>query len=221
MFTGIIEGMGVIRQVRPGLGLRLRVQADFPLDGTRVGDSIAVSGACLTVVEVQGPFFSADVSPETVQRTTLGQARPGDRVNLERALAFSGRLDGHLVTGHVDGIGSIQDVRPEQNALILSIQAPEALLSTMVEKGSVAVDGVSLTINACDKKGFIVSIIPHTARVTTIGAKQAKDPVNLETDIIGKYVERFVQRALAAHEGKGAEKRRALDMEFLAKSGFL
>ena len=150
MFTGIIEGMGSITAIRSvGQARRLAITADYGLEGTRVGDSIAVSGACLTAVMISGKRFEADVSPETIDRTTFGAARAGERVNLERALRFSDRLDGHLVSGHIDGIGIIKAIGTKANATILTIGVDASLSRYMIEKGSVAVDGISLTINRC------------------------------------------------------------------------
>lgn len=220
MFTGIIEGLGTVAQVRPvDGGSRLTVSADFSLEGTGIGDSIAVNGACLTVVSLQGPRFSVDVSPETLARTTLESVKTGERVNLERALRLSDRLDGHLVSGHVDGLGVITGKQSQGNAIVVTFEVPEALSRYMIPKGSVAVDGISLTINSCEKERFNVSVIPHTAGMTTLGLKGAGARVNIETDMLGKYVEKFL-----SGQGKApGEKNRPepLDMQFLAKTGFL
>lgn len=218
MFTGIIEGLGTIKQIQPvDQGKRVAIEADFTLDQTKIGDSIAVSGACLTAVSVAGQRFEVDVSPETLAKTTFGKARIGERVNLERALRLGDRLDGHLVSGHIDGMGTLKSKRPAGNAVVVAIEVPTPLLRYMIIKGSVAVDGISLTINDCDRNGFEVSIIPHTAKLTTIGFKNAGDLVNIETDMIGKYVERFITGTDdAASNGKTS-----IDMQFLAKTGFL
>jgi riboflavin synthase len=219
MFTGIIEGLGTIAAIQAsGKGRRLTVSADFDLLHSRVGDSIAVNGVCLTAVEIGSRRFVADVSPETLDRTTFGKARIGERVNLERALRLSDRLDGHLVSGHIDGMGTIDQKKTIGNAVIIVIKVPESLSRYMIQKGSVAVDGTSLTINQYSAGNFEVSIIPHTAGLTTIGFKAAGAPVNIETDMIGKYVERFLMphRQPRAHETPSG-----LDMQFLAKSGFL
>lgn len=221
MFTGIIEGLGTISAIRPaGQGKRLTVEADFLLDQTKVGDSIAVNGACLTVVKIGGKRFETDLSPETLEASTFGKAKLGDRVNLERAMRLSDRIDGHLVSGHIDGIGIVKKREDLGNATLLSIALPEALSRYMIHKGSVAVDGISLTINACESESFSVQIIPHTARMTTIAMKQNGDPVNIETDMIGKYVERFVRGASDAKREKTKESS-GIDLEFLSKSGFL
>lgn len=221
MFTGIIEGLGTIRGLRPaGPGKRLTVEADFFLDQTRIGDSIAVSGACLTAVALDGKRFQADVSPETLARTTFGRARIGERVNLERALRLSDRLDGHLVSGHIDGVGTVKDKKTAGNAVVVTIGVPESLLRYMITKGSVAVDGISLTVNDCGRDSFTVSIIPHTAKVTSIGFKNIQDYVNIETDLIGKYVERFVIEKHYHNKAKETGET-SIDMQFLAKTGFI
>lgn len=221
MFTGIIEGLGTIRAIRPdGKGKRLTVEADFNLDQTKVGESVAVNGACLTVVKIGGKRFETDLSPETLGASTFGKAKLGDRVNLERAMRLSDRIDGHLVSGHIDGVGIVKKRENLGNAIMLTIAVPDALSRYMIYKGSVAVDGVSLTINACESKSFSVQIIPHTAGVTTIGTKQNGDPVNIETDMIGKYVERFTRGEPIPEREKIGESS-GVDLEFLAKSGFL
>ena len=221
MFTGIIEGLGTISGIRPaGQGKRLTIAADFSLLQTKVGDSIAVNGACLTVVNIDGKHFETDLSSETLGVSTFGKAKLGERVNLERAMRLSDRIDGHLVSGHIDGIGIVKKREKLGNAIMLTIEVPDALSRYMIQKGSVAVDGISLTINACASNSFSVQIIPHTAGVTTIGMKQNGDPVNIETNMIGKYVERFSRGASVPQEEKTI-KSSGIDLEFLAKSGFL
>ncbi len=215
MFTGIIEGLGSIKEIRSsGQGSQLTVEADFVLEHTKIGDSIAVSGSCLTAVAIDGKRFQVDVSPETLGKTTFGRAKIGDRVNIERALRLSDRIDGHLVSGHIDGMGIIKHRKNAGNAIIVTIGVSGAFSHYMIKKGSVAVDGISLTINTCDRESFTVSIIPHTAKLTTINFKNIGDSVNIETDMIGKYVERFVTQ-------KQENKQSAITMEFLAKSGFV
>lgn len=222
MFTGIIEGLGTIVGISSASqGKRFAIASDFPLDGTKIGDSIAVNGACLTAVVIQGKRFEVDVAPETLEKTTFHKATVGERVNLERALRLSDRLDGHLVSGHIDGTGTIQQKSPLGNAVIVSIRVPESLTRYMIPKGSVAVDGISLTINKVAADGFEVSIIPHTAGLTTIGFKQSGARVNIETDMIGKYVERFVTPAPGREKSEQPSRRSGIDMEFLQKSGFL
>ncbi|MDL2275044.1 riboflavin synthase [Desulfosarcina sp. OttesenSCG-928-G10] len=221
MFTGIIEGLGTIAAIGPsGQGAKMVIVADFDLSGTRIGDSIAVNGACLTAVTREDRRFTVDVSPETLKRSVLGNVRIGHRVNLERALKLGDRLDGHLVSGHIDGMGVLRERKTASNAILLTYTVPAALAYYMIEKGSVAVDGVSLTLNRCDDTSFDVSIIPHTASLTTVGLKKVGDAVNIETDMIGKYVERFVTRRPPADSDPAAPAG-GIDMAFLAKSGFL
>lgn len=220
MFTGIIEGLGRIAMVRSsGKGKRLAIDADFILDGTGIGDSIAVSGACLTVVAIDRSRFEIDVSPETLEKTTLGNAGTGERVNIERALRLSDRLDGHLVSGHIDGLGTIARKKMDGNAVLISVGVPESLSRYIIKKGSVAVDGVSLTVNNCDAGWFEVSIIPHTGKLTTMGFKEKGAFVNIETDLIGKYIERFVGSGLNGEKEKASTS--FIDMEFLARTGFI
>jgi riboflavin synthase len=221
MFTGIIEGLGTVSAVRPGgQGKRLAVEADFDLNQTKIGDSICVSGACLTAVKIDGRHFEVDISPETLQMTTFSQAKVGQRVNIERALRLSDRIDGHLVSGHIDGVGKIRQQETQGNAIIVTIEVAESLTRYMISKGSVAVDGISLTINACDAGSFSVSIIPHTAKLTTIGFKNKGDPVNIETDMLGKYVERFMSAQPGRNDAKN-EKDSVINKEYLLKTGFI
>ena len=217
MFTGIIEGLGTLAAIKSaGRGRRLVIESDFNLDGVGIGDSIAVNGACLTAVTINHRRFEVDLSPESLTTTTFSEARTGDRLNLERALRLSDRLDGHLVSGHVDGIGIIKARERLDNALLVRVATPPTLSRYMIHKGSVALDGVSLTINRCDDTGLDVSIIPHTAKLTTIGFKPVGSKINIETDLIGKYVERFATIARGA-----TEKPSGVDREFLMKNGFL
>ncbi|MGO9137752.1 MAG: riboflavin synthase [Syntrophales bacterium] len=210
MFTGIIEDLGTVyRMTRKGEDALLIVDTPMNLVDVNVGDSISVSGACLTVTEKGAKRFSADVSAETLARTNLKSLKSGDKVNLEKSLRLNSLLGGHLVLGHVDGIGKIQEKVNKANSIQFSVEIDSEMGRYIVEKGSVAVDGISLTVNRCEKNRFYVNIIPHTARNTTLGFKKAADLVNIETDIIGKYVEKFV------NPGKG------IDMDFLAEHGFL
>ena len=221
MFTGIIEGLGTVAKLRSsGRGKRLVVTTELELKEMKIGDSIAVNGACLTTVVISAHRFEADLSPETLSRTTLNKVKSGDRVNLERALRISDRLDGHFVSGHIDGVGTLSGREGDDNAIIITIAVPEALSRYMIPKGSVAVDGISLTINHCSHDRFSVSIIPHTSKLTTLGFKKKGDAVNIETDMIGKYVERFVQSTGGGHQ-KESGKKAAVDMKLLLKSGFL
>lgn len=220
MFTGIIESLGDIKMIRSSGrgGKSFAIEAGINLDGTKIGDSIAVNGACLTVVEIAGKRFEVDVSPETLEKTTLGNTKAGEQVNIERAMRLSDRLDGHLVSGHIDGVGTITGKKTAGNALIITFAIPVPVSRYVIKKGSVAVDGVSLTVNNCDDGWFEVSIIPHTAALTTMGIKGAGGFVNIETDMIGRYVERF---AGLQSGDKKKDVKSSINMEFLAKAGYL
>lgn len=198
----------------------MTITSDFALDRTGIGDSIAVDGACLTAVVVAGQRFEVDVSPETLENTTLGLSKVSQRVNLERAMRLSDRLDGHLVSGHIDGTGLIKARQASGNATIVTIGVAEAVARYLIRKGSVAVDGISLTINEFDAASFTVSVIPHTGFVTTIGFKKVGESVNIETDMIGKYVERFVGGRHHQESGEG-DTGSGIDLQFLNKTGFL
>lgn len=214
MFTGIVKGLGRIAVIQQKAGeVRLSVEAEFEWGNSlELGESISVSGACLTVVEAKGRSFTADVSAETISRTAMRYYRVGDRVNLERALRLSDRLGGHLVTGHVDGLGLIQDRRQRDQSLVVTVGFEAALAPFIIEKGSVALDGVSLTVNQVTPRSLTVNLIPHTASVTTLSFKKAGDYVNVETDLIGKYVARLL--------GRDSDKSN-IDLQFLAENGFL
>jgi riboflavin synthase len=195
MFTGIVEAMGEVAAIeRLPEGARLRVRVGGLLEGARVGESVAVAGVCLTMVDVGDGAFAADLAAETLRRTTLGRLRPGDAVNLERPLRLADRLGGHVVQGHVDGVGTITQVRPDGDGAWMEIEAPAALAPYIAEKGSIAVDGVSLTVaGLSDGSRFAVALIPHTLAVTTLGRRRPHDEVNLEVDILAKYVERLLE----------------------------
>ena len=193
MFTGIIEEIGRVRHVISNrTSGQISIQADTVLENTRPGDSIAVNGVCLTAAKLLPDGFIADVMPETLRRTNLGALCTDSRVNLERALAADGRFGGHIVSGHIDGTGTIRTVRREENAVWITVEAAPDVLNLIVEKGSVAIDGVSLTVAGLTEQSFRVSLIPHTGGHTTLLTKKAGDPVNLENDIIGKYVQRLI-----------------------------
>ena len=215
MFTGIIEEIGTIRGISRGSSsFVLDIGCREVLKGSKEGDSIAVNGVCLTVTSLTGNGFTADVMPETVYRSNISLMRQGSCVNLERAMAADGRFGGHIVSGHVDGMGMIREIREDVNAVWYTVEAEPALLRYIVEKGSITIDGISLTVAYVDRTCFKVSIIPHTRKITTLGQRRVKDVVNLENDIIGKYVEKLM---LPAEEEK---KESRLTEEFLRSNGF-
>ena len=210
MFTGIVENMGTVKRLaRKGEDAHLFIDTSMNLDDLKIGDSIAINGACLTVTEKTGSIFSADVSAETIARTNIKLLKSGEKVNLEKSLRVNSFLGGHLVLGHVDGMGKIQEKVTKANSIQFGVEIDNELSRYVVEKGSIAVDGISLTVNRCEKNRFYVNIIPLTARNTTLAFKKVADLVNIETDIIAKYVEKFL------NPGKG------IDMNFLAEHGFL
>ena len=193
MFTGLIEGIGTLQRMeRHGLDARMVIRPDFRMEIFVLGESIAVDGACLTVVDFQQDVFTADVSAETLGRTTLGRKAPGSRLNIERALRLGDRLGGHLVTGHIDGIAVLKERKAEGRSLRLFFDAAREIMRYVIEKGSIAVNGISLTVNGVSSVGFDVNIVPHTASMTTVGGLKIGSEVNVETDLIGKYVEKLV-----------------------------
>jgi riboflavin synthase len=213
MFAGIVEEVGKVRRLeRRGISAVLEVAAQKVLEGTRVGDSICVNGACLTVTEAAAGHFAVDLAPETLKRTNLGALRPGIPVNLERALAAGARMGGHLLQGHVDGTGTVRSLRPEGEAVVVTFDAPAEVMRYVVPKGYIAVDGMSLTVVDRLATGFTVSFIPHTLASTVAGTYRAGTSVNLEADILGKYVERLLLER---------EREPAIDRDFLAQHGFL
>jgi riboflavin synthase len=219
VFTGLVESLGRLQgrdNYRGGARLVISTGESL-LEGLREGDSIAVNGVCLTAEAVAKSSFTAVVMPETLRKTNLGQVRPGEPLNLERALPLGGRLGGHLVSGHVDATGTLVQRRPEGNALILQFKIPPELMRYIIPKGSVAVDGVSLTVAGLHPDGFSVSLIPLTAERTTLGWRKMGDAVNIEVDLIGKYVDRLLQPYLA---GK-VERRKELTAAFLEEMGFI
>ncbi|OCC16517.1 Riboflavin synthase eubacterial/eukaryotic [Dissulfuribacter thermophilus] len=217
MFTGIILGLGTISATTPkGRGLTFSILPDFLLDDPMEGESIAVNGVCLTATTISEKEFTVDVSPETLSRTTLGELRSGSRVNLERALKLSDRLGGHIVSGHVDGVGVILERKELREFMEFSVRPPKDLMRYIIEKGSIAIDGISLTVNAVTDDTFRVAIIPHTAKITTMGYRRPGDRVNLEVDLVGKYIEKLVAPWNGSSRGNTE-----LDMEFLRKHGFL
>lgn len=215
MFTGIVEELGTVRSVRRGAHSSvLSISAKEVLSDLKVGDSVAVNGLCLTATTVDSGGFTADVMHETLNRSSLGALTAGSHVNLERAMAANGRFGGHIVSGHIDGTGTITALKQDDNALWYTVSAPPALLRYIVEKGSVAIDGVSLTVAAVGESWFSISAIPHTVAVTLLGEKGVGDVVNLENDVIGKYVEKLLRP-----QTQQAPKR-SLTLEFLAEHGF-
>jgi riboflavin synthase len=198
MFSGIIAEVGTVKALdRSAEAVSLTIESPQVLSDVVIGESVAVNGVCLTVIHRRGRLFVVDVSPETLRATNLGELRPGDGVNMERSLSLNDRIGGHLVSGHVDGVGTIIGKCSEANALHYDIQVPNSLIRYIVPKGSIAVDGISLTIVNCRPAGFQATIIPHTAAVTTIGRKGIGGTVNIECDMIAKYVERVLQARLA------------------------
>lgn len=211
MFTGIIEEVGTVRRLTTAPHrCELELAASRVLEGTQIGDSIAVNGVCLTVIRIGGDSFTADVMPETLRCSNLGQLKTDSAVNLERAMAANGRFGGHLVAGHIDGTGMIRAIQPEGNAKLVTISAAPQLLRYVVEKGSIAIDGISLTVVQVTRSDFTVSLIPHTGEETTLLRHRPGEMVNLETDIIGKYVEKLMQ-----------PKETGVTADLLRKSGFL
>lgn len=218
MFTGLIEGIGKISGIRRTHNeMRVTITPLFDTTDCQIGDSVSVNGVCLTVTEVRDGSLSMDVSGETLSRTTLELLRLGDHVNLERALRLTDRLGGHLVSGHVDGIGKILKKEQVHQSWLIRIGIEEAISRYTIKKGSIAVDGISLTINACEKDFFEVNIIPQTGMVTTLLTKKIGDPVNIETDLIGKYVEKLFSKGGGGQEEKKAS---GIDFETLVKHGF-
>jgi len=193
VFTGLIEEVGtLLRTQRAAHGARLMISAHHVLEDTRIGDSIAVNGVCLTVTELHAQSFGVDVVAETLARSTLGQIQSGDLVNLERAMRSDGRFGGHVVAGHVDDTGIVKQVQPDGNARMMSIRVSKSLTRYIVEKGSITVDGVSLTVMRCDDDGFQISLIPHSSGSTTLGSVRIGERVNIEVDVLAKYVEKML-----------------------------
>ncbi len=219
MFTGLVEEVGTLQGLQTGpKTCILTIGCRKVLEGTEIGDSIMTNGVCLTVTSLGGTYFTADVMNETLARSDLGDLRPGSPVNLERAMPADGRFGGHIVSGHIDGTGTILSIREDANAVWFTVGADKALLDYVVEKGSIAMDGISLTVAAVTDQSFSVSLIPHTRAVTNLASKKVGDPLNLETDIIGKYVEKFV--SLRQDRAAEPEKSSGLTMEFLQQNGF-
>ena len=218
MFTGLIEEIGVVQGIKNGeKSSRVAIKGNKTIKGTIVGDSISTNGVCLTVTNISGNIFEADVMAETLRRSNLGELKIGSIVNLERALAVKGRFGGHIVSGHIDGVGKIISLINEDNAVWVTIEAVSHILKYVVEKGSIAIDGISLTVAYVDSEVFKVSIIPHTGKETILLSKAIGDTVNLECDVIGKYVERL----LGLNGKKEEALKSSIDEEFLRKNGFM
>ncbi len=217
MFTGIVEEIGTIKRIEKGqVSSRLVISADVVLQDSNVGDSISTNGVCLTVTTLSKSEYTADVMAETLRRSSLGFLKTGSKVNLERAMAANGRFGGHIVSGHIDGTGTVTNLTREDNAVWVTISTDTNILKYIVEKGSIAIDGISLTVAYVDNACFKVSVIPHTASNTTLLDKKIGDIVNLECDIIGKYVEKLMSVSNDEDNSRGS----GITMDFLAKHGF-
>lgn len=215
MFTGIIEEMGIVKSIKNSA---ITIEADKIFDDLKLGDSVAVNGTCLTISSFSNKIFKADITLETLSRTNLGDLKSGFKVNLERALTLSKRLGGHIVSGHIDGVGIIKNISKNDRDIILKIEVPMSLMKYIIEKGSVAIDGISLTVAEVNKNIFSIAIIPHTFKETILYYKKEGDKVNIENDIIGKYVEKLLQFNNCDNEKNN--KNSNINMEFLIKNGF-
>lgn len=222
MFTGIIEEIGTVVSVGRGAkSSRLTLQGDLIFEDMHIGDSVAVNGVCLTVTGIKAKTFTADVMAETLRRSSLGSLSKGSRVNMERAMAADGRFGGHIVSGHIDGTGVIESFVREDTAVWVTVKAEDKILRYIIEKGSIAIDGISLTVAYVDNYCFKVSLIPHTAANTTLLAKKAGDIVNLENDIVGKYIDRLMNSGEFGQSGEKTENEQGISVDFLAKNGFI
>lgn len=221
MFTGIVEEIGTVVSVSQGTkDARLTLQGNLIFEDMHVGDSIAVNGVCLTVTEKTSSTFTADVMPETMRRSSLGKLMKGSRVNMERAMSANGRFGGHIVSGHIDGTGEIERLVKEDNAVWVTVKTSEKILKYIIEKGSITIDGISLTVAYVDNRCFKVSLIPHTAANTTLLTKKTGDIVNLENDIVGKYIDKLLHFEDAKPED-GEAAAGGISVDFLTKNGFL
>lgn len=210
MFTGIIEEIGTVQHVSKGQqAMQLKLAANTVLTDVKLGDSIAVNGVCLTVTDFSSTYFMVDVMPETFRATNLHELKTGEKVNLERAMAANGRFGGHMVSGHIDDVGVIQSIRADSNAVVLQIKLSEKLIAQCIEKGSITIDGTSLTIFAVTKESITISLIPHTFKESILGQKRVGAIVNVETDLLSKYIQHYLH-----------QKDSTLTMDFLKKNGF-
>jgi len=218
MFTGLVENLGIIKEIGIKDGSTIiSIETKMDLSESKIGDSISISGMCLTIVDIERNIFTFEASPETISRTILKELKNGDKVNLERAMRINDRLGGHLVTGHIDGMGTIQNKTKAGNSIKIEIVVSGDTFKYIVEKGSVTIDGISLTVNDCQRNVIIINVIPHTAQHTTLRFKKAGDKVNVETDIIGKYVEKLLYKNNIVQDGNYKK----IDYKFLEESGFI
>ncbi|MCL2295292.1 MAG: riboflavin synthase [Spirochaetes bacterium] len=223
MFTGIVEETGKVKSIQPGAkSVKLTIEANIVLDDLKIGDSVSVSGVCLTAAAISSDSFVADVMPQTLRFSAFANLKPGEIVNLERAMRADGRFGGHMVSGHIDGTGTISDIKQEDNAVWVKINTASEILKYIVDKGSVAIDGISLTVAELGEDSFSVSLIPHTVKVTSLLKKNRGDLVNLECDMIGKYVYKFINAGNGDLAGglAAAKKQSNVDIDFLKKHGF-
>lgn len=221
MFTGIIEEVGSVASIRKGAhSCVLTVNASRVLEDVHLGDSIATNGVCLTVTSFTSHSFSADVMHETLNRSSLGSLHIGSPVNLERAMLAGGRFGGHIVSGHIDGVGTISSIKEDDNAVWYTVEAPSSILRYIIEKGSITLDGISLTVAKVTNSNFSVSIIPHTRAQTNLASKKVGDVLNLENDLVGKYVERLMLQPIAASQEQPERKSSGITKEFLSHYGF-
>ncbi len=222
MFTGIVEEIGTVVSISKGVqSSKLTLQGDVIFEDMHIGDSIAVNGVCLTVTTKTSNTFTVDVMAETLRRSSLGNLTNGSKVNMERAMAANGRFGGHIVSGHIDGTGEIESFVKEDNAVWVTIKTPAKILKYIIEKGSITIDGISLTVAYVDNHCFKVSLIPHTAANTTLLSKKPGDIVNLENDIVGKYIDKLLHFKDDSEEEQRGKKESGISMDFLAQNGFM
>ncbi|WP_300369160.1 riboflavin synthase [Brachyspira sp.] len=218
MFTGIVEEIGTVKSVQSKV---IIIEANKIFDDLHLGDSVAVNGTCLTVSSFNNKIFNADITQETLNRTNLGSLKNGSKVNLERAMSLQGRFGGHIVSGHIDGVGTIKSMKKDDNAIILTVEVAKSLMKYIVEKGSITVDGISLTVASLTDNTFSIAVIPHTLKETVLYYKKEGDRVNIENDIIGKYVERLLTFRDDDSKSNNHENNKSdITMEFLLKNGF-
>lgn len=216
MFTGIIEEVGTIKNISKGIkSIKLTIGATKVLEGSKIGDSIAVNGVCLTITSMGKDFFTADIMPESLRKTSMANLTSGDKINLERALTLSSRLGGHIVSGHIDGVGTVIALKRDDNAMRITIEAEPKIMKYIIAQGSVTLDGVSLTVASVAKSNFTISLIPHTGEVTTLLSKGIGSSINIENDVIGKYVERLLH-----YDQENIKQKSSLSLGFLQENGF-